>query len=161
MSIEDSSNLKPEEKLENYLTYGILSEVIWAEEARALALVIGNHASKINHSEFRFLFGRLQDIFSERETLGVAKIFDKPDRNYPVRSVSSILNLIEDYSDLWTLSGKNNIETFLLAEGIDTKDRNEQRTYFECCFFLPPEHAECKEKRFRRVIFCFIFRNAT
>jgi len=58
-----------EERLKDYLLYGIQSELSWAKEARAVAVVIGKHSQRINSTRFAPLFGRLQEIFSERETL--------------------------------------------------------------------------------------------
>ncbi len=106
-----------EEKLENYLLYGLQAELHWAKEARTVAIVIGNHSAVINNTRFRTLFGRLQEIFSERETLSVAKIFDRPNRISPVRSISTTLILLEENVDLWNLSERDFLEDFLLENG--------------------------------------------
>jgi len=92
-----------EEKLENYLLHGLQAELHWAKEARAVAMVVGNHSQRTNNTRFRFLFGRLQEVFSERETLSVAKIFDRPNRRNPIRSISTTLDLLEEHADLWNL----------------------------------------------------------
>ena len=52
-----------EEKLENYLLNGILAELHWAKEVRALATMIGNHSAKINSTIFNSLFGRFKRFF--------------------------------------------------------------------------------------------------
>lgn len=106
-----------EEKLENYLLYGLQAELHWAKEARTVAIVIGNHSEVINNTRFRTLFGRLQEIFSERETLSVAKIFDRPNRINAVRSISTTLILLEENVDLWNLQERDFLEDFLLENG--------------------------------------------
>ena len=94
------------------MLYGIQSELSWAKEARAVAVVIGKHSQRINSTRFAPLFGRLQEIFSERETLCIAKIFDRP-RRFPVRSIPAILNLIEEYAQMWSLPERNYLENML------------------------------------------------
>ncbi|HEV8159945.1 MAG TPA: hypothetical protein VGP58_13000 [Pyrinomonadaceae bacterium] len=106
-----------EEKLENYLLHGLQAELHWAKEARAVAMVVGNHSQRTNNTRFRFLFGRLQEVFSERETLSVAKIFDRPNRRNPIRSISTTLDLLEEHADLWNLRERDFLENFLHKNG--------------------------------------------
>ncbi len=117
-----------EEKLENYLLNGIQAELYWAKEARAAAIVIGNHSQKTNNTRFRSLFGRLQEVFSERETLSVAKMFDKPNKRNPVRSISTTLDLLEENADLWNLQERDFLEDFLLKNGFGCMS---EKTYRE------------------------------
>ena len=106
-----------EEKLENYLLYGLQSELYCAKEARAIAIVIGNHSERTNNTRFKALFGRLQEVFSERETLSVAKMFDGPNRRNPVRSIPTTLDLLEEHADLWNLQERDFLEDFLHKNG--------------------------------------------
>lgn len=116
-----------EEKLENYLLSGLQAELYWAKEARNVATVIGNHSEVINNTRFRALFGRLQEVFSERETLSVAKMFDRPSRMNPVRSISTTLNLLEENVELWNLRERNFLEDFLLENGYESMSEKTDR----------------------------------
>ena len=116
-----------EAKLTNDLLFGIQTELTLAQEARNLAIVIGKHSEIINAKGFGNLFARLQEIFSERETLCVAKIFDRPNRRNPLRSISSILNLIEQYADLWCLPERPFLEKILTDNGHDSYEKVSNR----------------------------------
>jgi AbiU2 len=105
------------EKLNNYLLKGVQSEITWAEEARALSFTIGRNALVINNNNFGLVLGRLQEICAERETLCVAKIFDKPHSRHPLRSIPAILDLIEENADLWNLPGRELLEPILFENG--------------------------------------------
>lgn len=106
-----------EEKLKDFLLYGIQAELSWAKEARAVAVIIGKHSQRINSTRFAPLFGRLQEVFSERETLCVAKIFDRPSKKFPTRSIPSILNLIEEFAPLWNFPEISYFENLLRSNG--------------------------------------------
>src|SRR5215207_6870975 len=92
-----------QERLNDYLLNGLEAELYWAEEARLVATVIGKHSTRINEKRFGALFGRLQEVFSERETLAISKIFDRPNSRFPTRSIPAILDLVETESSSWAL----------------------------------------------------------
>jgi hypothetical protein len=79
-----------ERHLNDYLLNGIAAEIFWAEEAYALAEKIGQHAQAIHAAGFTSLFGSLQTILSDRQTLAVTKMFDWPSK-HPTRSIPAIL----------------------------------------------------------------------
>lgn len=108
------THTEAEEKLNDYLMNGIQAELYWAEEARLVAVMIGSHSGRTNSTRFSGLFGRLQEVFSERETLAVAKMFDRPSRHHPVRSIGTTLTILEQNIDNWTLSERNILENFLI-----------------------------------------------
>ena len=60
-------------RLRDYLLDGIASEIRRAEEAYALAQEIGKYAEEINSTNFGELFGSLQIMLSDRQTLSVVK----------------------------------------------------------------------------------------
>jgi hypothetical protein len=77
----------PEATLEDYLLYGVAKEIFFADEARYLAIEIGNHAERVNAEGFGQLFGSLQVAYSDRQTLCVTKMFDPESRKYPTRDI--------------------------------------------------------------------------
>lgn len=103
-----------EAKLDDYLMKGIVSEIFWADECRAFAVKIGKHSAELNKTQYAQLFGRLQTIMSEHQTMAVAKIYDRDRRT---RSIPSIISLIEDNVSVWHLKDRRALETFLIREG--------------------------------------------
>jgi hypothetical protein len=72
------------------------------------------------HQEgFGEVFGHLQTIFSDRETMAVAKLYDTPSTQYPTRSIPAMLKLIEQHSGLWSLPERHRLEQLLIDEGAD------------------------------------------
>lgn len=105
-----------EEKLDDYLMKGIVSEIFWADEAKAFAVKISEHAATVNPTQYGRLVGRLQTMASDLETLAVAKMFDADKRT---RSIPNILTLIDDNIPLWQLKDRRALEIFLIEEGHD------------------------------------------
>ncbi|MEO6588473.1 MAG: hypothetical protein ABIP06_04005, partial [Pyrinomonadaceae bacterium] len=108
-----------EETLNDYLMNGIVKELFFADQTKALAVTIGKHSSAVNSNGFGDLFGSLQNILSDHQTLAVAKIYDPPSRKYPTRSIPAMLSLIEEYSNLWDLPQRHSLEKLLIDEGND------------------------------------------
>ena len=81
-----------EERLKDYLLQGIAAENYFADEAYALAEEIGQHVPAIRATGFGSLFGTLQHGLSNRQTLSITKMFDKPSKRYPTRSIPAILD---------------------------------------------------------------------
>jgi hypothetical protein len=55
---------------------------------------------QVNAASFGELFGSLQLVLSERQTLAIVKIFD-PVKQYPTRSILGTLNLLDSNAELW------------------------------------------------------------
>lgn len=106
-----------EEILNDYLMNGLVTEIFWADEARAAAVSIGERSPDINAAGFGDVLGHLQTIFSERETMAVAKLYDPPDKRYPTRSIPAMLDLIERHADLWNLPQRHALEKCLASGG--------------------------------------------
>jgi hypothetical protein len=108
-----------EELLNDYLMNGIVTEIFWADQAKAAAVLIGDHSVSINAEGFGEVFGHLQSILSERETMAVAKMYDPPDKRFPTRSIPAMLRLIEQYAGLWSLPQRHMLEHLMIDEGSD------------------------------------------
>jgi hypothetical protein len=105
-----------EAKLKDYLFQGVVKEIFLADEAKSIAVAIGNHAEQLNAHGFGDLFCSLQLAYSDRQTLCVAKMFDKIHR-YPTRTIPAILDLIEDHASLWSLPQRHMLEGKLISAG--------------------------------------------
>jgi len=76
-----------EAKLNDYLLKGIVFEIFWADEAKALAVKTGEHAA----------------LASDLETLAVAKLFDSDTRT---RSIPNVLSLVSNNLSVWQLKDR-------------------------------------------------------
>ncbi|HZE71224.1 MAG TPA: hypothetical protein VE135_17065 [Pyrinomonadaceae bacterium] len=103
-----------ERKLDDYLMKGIVFEIFWADEAKALAVKICEHAAALKQTEYAPLIYRLQIMASDLETLAVAKLFDSDTRT---RSIPNVLSLISDNMSVWQLKDRVPLESFLMNEG--------------------------------------------
>lgn len=123
-----------EETLNDYLMNGIVKELFFADQTKALTVTIGKYSNSINSNDFGDLFGSLQNILSDHQTLAVAKIYDPPSKKYPTRSIPAMLSLIEKHSDLWNLPERHILEKLLIDEGNDAvliKGMNNQQLSLE------------------------------
>ncbi len=109
-----------EKRLRDYLIDGVAAEVFWADEAYALAEEIGQHVDWLKAANFDGLFGILQVIMSDRQTLSITKIFEREDRRYPIRSIPSILSFLEANAELWTIPQRLQLHETLVESGLDS-----------------------------------------
>jgi hypothetical protein len=87
--------VKPEEEvLKEFLLKGVGAQILLADYAFRLAEEIGKHAQQINETSFGELFGFLQLMLSDRQTLEVAKLL-YPAKIYPTRSIPGTLDILE------------------------------------------------------------------
>lgn len=121
MNVEEA-----EELLRNYLLNGLATEIFWADQSYALAEEIGTHAEQINAANFGELFGSLQMLLSERQTLAIVKIFD-PAKQYPTRSIPGTLALLESNAEVWKVPDRQELQQVLIEAGSDSA-RVEQMT---------------------------------
>ena len=77
--------------LDDILTQGIQVELFRAEQCFALRLVIAERADAINTASYGDLFGNLQQILYQFAVLSVAKVFERPSSDYPLRSLPAAL----------------------------------------------------------------------
>src|SRR6266513_1325746 len=91
--------MNAKETLKSYVVEGIVADLFAAEQTYALLKEIGQNANAINQANFGALFGPLQSVLSNTFLLSVAKLFEKPRRKYPTRSIPSVLQLLESPSN--------------------------------------------------------------
>jgi hypothetical protein len=103
-----------EEKLDDYLMKGIVFEIFLADEAKALAVKIGEHADALRQTQYGPLIYRLQIMASDLETLAVAKLFDSDTRT---RSIPNVLSLISDNLSVWQLKDRIPLVSLLTYDG--------------------------------------------
>lgn len=108
-----------EAKLDEYLLNGIAGDIFWAEEAKAFTQKVSDHRDVINAAHYGQLFGSLQTIMTDRLMLSVAKLYDRPDRRYPTRSIPAVLELIGANASIWRLRHRSILEKLLIGVGRD------------------------------------------
>lgn len=93
---------------------GIQIDLFRAEQCFALRAVIAEHADGINGASFGDLFGNLQHILYQFALLSVAKVFEAPGKQYPLRSIPAALTLLNKHaSDLAVLNPDALIKTLI------------------------------------------------
>ena len=92
-----------EKLLRAYLLEGVGMQILWADLAYELAKEIGNHRDQISEASFGELFGRLQEILSDRQTLEATKLLDTQKKKYPTRSIPGTLALLKCHARLWCI----------------------------------------------------------
>jgi hypothetical protein len=95
----EGNSVTAKDTLKDYITNGIVAELFTAEQTYALLKQIGQNASAINDGNFGAFFGPLQSVLSNACLLSVAKLFEKPNKKYPTRSIPSVLQLLESSSN--------------------------------------------------------------
>jgi hypothetical protein len=109
-----------EEQLRNYLQYGLVAEILWADEAYALNAEIVTYAKQINTHGFGALFASLQTMISDRQTLSITKMFDPVGGRYPTRSIPATLVLLEQHDTLWQVPNRQDLHHTLIESGADS-----------------------------------------
>lgn len=109
-----------EEQLRNYLQYGLVAEILWADEAYALNAEIIRHAKQINAHRFGALFASLQTMISDRQTLSITKMFDSVGGRYPTRNIPATLELLERHDTLWQVPNRQGLHHSLIESGADS-----------------------------------------
>lgn len=85
--------------LKDIISKGVAIDIFKAEQAFALLNEIGKRSEVINRENFGHLFGNLQDILVEQIILAVNKIYEHPNRRYPIRSIPVALKILEENTD--------------------------------------------------------------
>jgi hypothetical protein len=107
---------KHEEALREYLLEGVGAQILLADRAFRIAEEIGEHAEQINKASFGELFGSLQEMLSDRQTLEVTKLLD-PVKKYPTRSISGTLDILERDAALWDIQHRQTLIDALVQSG--------------------------------------------
>lgn len=87
------------EKLEGIIRQGVAVDLFHADEALSLDMFVGQHADEINKATFGAFFGSLQIILTRNLILHVAKMYEKPSKRYPTRSIPSAIVILKDHGD--------------------------------------------------------------
>jgi hypothetical protein len=106
------------------LLNGIGTQIDLADQAYALAEEIGKYAEQINEASFGELFGALQIMLSDRQTLEATKLFD-PVKRYPTRSVPGTLEILERNAPLWRIPERWKLNEALAQGGADPSHLNQ------------------------------------
>jgi hypothetical protein len=106
------------ERLRDYLFNGIAKQIIEADQAYALAVEIGKHATQINEANLGTLFGLLQQMLSDRQTLEATKLLD-PKKKYETRSIPGTLDLLKLHAPIWRVPGRRKLIEVLVKDGAE------------------------------------------
>lgn len=108
-----------EDQLRDILYAGLGPDIYLAERARQLHQAIGVRADEINAAGFGELFGTVQNAAVGEITLSVAKLFERANTRFSVRSIPAAIALLEQSaSDLQPMQPRSALADFSRA-GID------------------------------------------
>src|SRR5206468_12934751 len=111
--------MNAKETLKSYFMEGIVADLFAAEQTYALLKQIGQNANAINQANFGALFGPLQSVLSNAFFLFIAKLFEKPSKRYPARSIPSVLQLLERSSHELVIEQRIAVMSRLAAAGMN------------------------------------------
>jgi hypothetical protein len=97
-SVQTHGATSPAHTLDDILSNGIHIDLHRAEQCFALRTIIAEHAEGINGASFGDLFGNLQQILYQFAVLSVAKVFERPGSQYPLRSIPAALAHMNEYA---------------------------------------------------------------
>ena len=78
-----------------------------------------SHVEQPRVANLERLFGSLQVILSDRQTLSITKIFEPENPRYSTRSIPAILGLLETNADLWRVPERRQLHQVLADTGQD------------------------------------------
>ena len=113
------------EIVKSYLMDGIVADLFVAEQTYALLKQIGQNANAINQANFGALFAPLQSVLSNAFFLLIAKLFEKPSKKYPTRSIPSVLQLLERSSHELAIEQRIAVMRRLAAAGMNIESLTE------------------------------------
>lgn len=131
--------MSAEDDLKNVISNGIVIDIYNAEEAYALEEFIGVNAEAINQATFGAFFGSMQLILNRQLILSVARLFENPNKWYPIMSIPAALQIMEKNSDKLPIPqkpdltrelGKLGLDASKLAKMNDSEVTNEVVRYF-------------------------------
>jgi hypothetical protein len=86
-------------QLRSIVIDGVAPDIFLTMRARELHRIIGVHADRINAAGYGELFGAIQNAAAGEVTLGIAKLFERPSRSYPTRSIPAAIALMAEKAD--------------------------------------------------------------
>ena len=91
---QENKVMSIEEKLKDLLQNGVAADIYQADRAKGLLDCLGAYAAAINAARMGRLFNYLQSCLIDQHTLALTRMYDKPSRHYPTRSIPAVLDLL-------------------------------------------------------------------
>lgn len=114
--------MSAQEKLKDILSNGIAIDIFDAEEIYALEEFIGYNAVEINKLTFGVFFGSIQRLLNRQLILLVARLYEKPNKYYPTRSIPSALKVLKENADSLEIQQRPILEKKLEKQGMNLNE---------------------------------------
>ncbi|MBN3960376.1 hypothetical protein [Nostoc sp. NMS8] len=111
----------PKDKLEDIVKQGVRIDILDAEEAIKLYEIIGNHKDALTKNNFDNLFGVLQSLLVRNTILSINKIYERPNKKYPPRSLPAAIEILKDNCNELKIEYREQLEYKLNNWGFDRK----------------------------------------
>jgi hypothetical protein len=106
----------PREELEEYVR-ALATHVLMADRAYAVLRVIGENARRINEQNLGNLFGYFQIVLADHFGLALTKLFERGSSRNRVRSLPTVLDLLERHAETLNVSAGPRLWASLQALG--------------------------------------------
>lgn len=110
------------EQILDYLNEGIVLDIIKIDQSLSLLKEIGENADSINKNKMGELFSALQNMLIDVIFIYVSRIFEKPNKKYKIRSIWSIIDLIEKNQNQLRIFERTNFIKSFFSLGIKIPD---------------------------------------
>lgn len=105
------------EKLKGIICQGVAVDLFDADEALSLDMFVGQHADTINKATFGAFFGSLQLILTRNLILHVARMYEKPSKLYPTRSILAAIKILKEHGDDLVIEQRHGLIAALARRG--------------------------------------------
>jgi len=88
------------DQIEDIVKHGLVADIFRMERSYSLLKIIGVNAEVINAQgagNFGELFGALQSALQTDAVLAVARLYDTPNKKYPIRCIRGLLKFLEEH----------------------------------------------------------------
>ena len=107
----------PATTLRAIVSEGIAIDLFHAHEASSLALEIGEKADGINRATFGAFFGSMQIILNRFHALSVARMFERPNKKYTLRSIPGAISVLRAHATTMPIEQRPGLEDELCRLG--------------------------------------------
>ena len=115
--MSELANTEVRSRLEDILSRGLIYDIYYLEEALSLEELIGREAAKLNAASFSALFGSLQQILRRALVLHAARLFERHNTRFQIRSIPAAIALLREQAEYLAIPQRLGMVKVLIAAG--------------------------------------------
>ena len=129
----------PQDLLKDIVHNGIAIDIFNAEEAFYIEDVIGTNAKEVNDATYGNFFGPVQIFLTNSLILTVAKLYERPKKQYVIRSIPNALKVLEENAGILDIPERPTLNNWFISKGHDAVEMencsNEEITHLLVAYF--------------------------